>query len=139
MIVGCDQKLGIVLTNDNTGTASLYFSLLRRVSTVLTKHSVVVLNLFYRFGCNGNDTWHCLFYNIRYIKATLCCTLIFAVILGIIRFLLGFQQLNLIFACCLYALLIACQIVNSCICSCCKAACQYCTKTNACCLFKFSL
>ena len=23
MIVGCDQKLGIVLTNDNTGTASL--------------------------------------------------------------------------------------------------------------------
>ena len=74
MVVGRNQKLCIILTNDDTGTASLNLSLLRRISTVLTKHSIVALNLFYRFSCNGNNAWHCLFYNIRYIQASLCCT-----------------------------------------------------------------
>ena len=62
MVIGDDQKLGVILSDDDTGTAACGLLGLRSLGTV-TEHAEVVLYFLYGLVCDGDDRRHCVFRN----------------------------------------------------------------------------
>lgn len=54
MVIGDDQKLGVILSDDDTGTAACGLLGLRSLGTV-TEHAEVVLYFLYGLVCDGDD------------------------------------------------------------------------------------
>ena len=52
MVIGDDQKLGVILSDDDTGTAACGLLGLRSLGTV-TEHAEVVLYFLYGLVCDG--------------------------------------------------------------------------------------
>ena len=73
MIIGCDQKVVIVLSYDDTGSTSLNFLLssesLAAAKSVSAKVTLYILN---RFCCDCYNGFHSFCNDIRNIKASFC-------------------------------------------------------------------
>ena len=73
MIVGCDQKIIIILSDNDTGTASLNFLLSgKSLTSAKSISSEIVLYILDRFCCNCYNRFHSFCSNIRNIKTSFC-------------------------------------------------------------------
>ena len=141
MIVGSDQKLAVILADDDTGTAALNL-LLSGKSVAESEVSVIILNFLHRLGGDGYNEFHRLFRDIGNIQASFGlrasgASLVLTVGRISVRFFvaLGLHKLRpVIFLRSGYHIVLipSGDPVHAFICACRKSSCKHCTDCDSC-------